>query len=59
MVWSPAASAMNAVLHKLATPKAALDEAQRTVQKSVTALRRGAKAPAEAPAPAPAPSQKP
>ncbi|WNG26878.1 extracellular solute-binding protein [Cystobacter fuscus] len=56
MVWSPAASAMNAVLHKLATPKAALDEAQRTVQKSVTALRRGAKAPAEAPAPAKAPA---
>jgi len=41
MVWGPATSAMNAVVHKLATPKAALDDAQRTVQKEVTALRRG------------------
>lgn len=53
MVWSPAGSAMNAVLHKLATPKAALDEAQRTVQKDVAGLRRASKpaAPASAPAP--------
>ena len=41
MVWGPATSAMNAVSHKLATPKAALEEAQRTVQKEVKALRRG------------------
>ncbi|WP_434390991.1 sugar ABC transporter substrate-binding protein [Melittangium boletus] len=45
MVWGPATSAMNAVSHKLASPKAALEEAQRTVQKEVKALRRG---PAEA-----------
>ena len=29
MVWSPATTAMNAILKKAATPKAALDEAQQ------------------------------
>lgn len=58
MVWSPATSAMNAVLHKLATPKAALDEAQRTVQKGMAALRRGAGTPAKVPEKAPAPAPK-
>jgi arabinogalactan oligomer/maltooligosaccharide transport system substrate-binding protein len=43
MVWSPATSAMNSVLHRMATPKAALDEAQKAVQKDVAGLRRGAK----------------
>ena len=52
MVWSPAASAMNAVVHKLSTPKAALDEAQKAVQKDVAGLRRSAQPPGSAP-PAP------
>lgn len=49
MVWSPAASAMNAVLHKLATPKAALDEAQKAVQKDVAGLRRSTQPASAAP----------
>jgi arabinogalactan oligomer / maltooligosaccharide transport system substrate-binding protein len=49
MVWSPATSAMNATLHKLSTPKAALEQAQREVQKGVAGLRRGAKEAPEAP----------
>ena len=53
MVWTPAASAMNAVLHKLSTPKVALDEAQKAVQKDVAGLRRSGR-PAD-PAPAKTP----
>ncbi|QRN96435.1 extracellular solute-binding protein [Archangium violaceum] len=53
MVWSPATSAMNATLHKLSTPKAALEQAQREVQKGVAGLRRGAKEAPEAPKKAP------
>jgi arabinogalactan oligomer/maltooligosaccharide transport system substrate-binding protein len=53
MVWSPATSAMNAVLHRVATPKAALDEAQKAVEKDVAGLRRGAKGTPGAPAKAP------
>jgi arabinogalactan oligomer/maltooligosaccharide transport system substrate-binding protein len=53
MVWSPATSAMNATLHRLSTPKAALEEAQRAVQKDVAGLRRGARAAPAAPAKAP------
>jgi arabinogalactan oligomer/maltooligosaccharide transport system substrate-binding protein len=53
MIWSPATSAMNAALHRLSTPKAALEQAQREVQKGVTGLRRGAKAAPESPKKAP------
>ena len=40
MVWSPATTAMNAIVHKAATPKAALEEAQKAVQKDVASLRK-------------------
>jgi arabinogalactan oligomer / maltooligosaccharide transport system substrate-binding protein len=43
MVWSPATSAMNALLKGTATPKAALDEAQKSVAKDVANLRKGKK----------------
>ncbi len=39
MVWSPMTTAMNAITRKAATPKAALDEAQRAVQKDMAGLR--------------------
>jgi arabinogalactan oligomer/maltooligosaccharide transport system substrate-binding protein len=40
MVWSPMTSAMNAIIRKAATPKAALQEAQKAVQKDVASLRK-------------------
>ncbi len=40
MVWSPATTAMNTVVRKAATPKAALDRAQAQVQKDVANLRK-------------------
>ncbi|WP_257453539.1 extracellular solute-binding protein [Archangium lipolyticum] len=40
MVWSPATSAMNSILKKAATPKAALDVAQKAVAKDVAGLRK-------------------
>jgi arabinogalactan oligomer/maltooligosaccharide transport system substrate-binding protein len=40
MVWGPATSAMNAILKKTATPKAALDTAQKSVAKDVAGLRK-------------------
>ncbi|MDY7229505.1 extracellular solute-binding protein [Hyalangium rubrum] len=40
MVWSPMTTAMNAILRKASTPKAALQEAQQAVQKDVASLRR-------------------
>ncbi|MCY1082227.1 extracellular solute-binding protein [Archangium lansingense] len=40
MVWSPATSAMNAILKKASTPKAALDGAQKAVAKDVAGLRK-------------------
>jgi arabinogalactan oligomer/maltooligosaccharide transport system substrate-binding protein len=40
MVWSPATSAMNAILKKTSTPKAALDEAQKAVAKDMEKLRK-------------------
>jgi arabinogalactan oligomer/maltooligosaccharide transport system substrate-binding protein len=40
MVWSPATSAMNGILKKTATPKAALDTAQQAVAKDVANLRK-------------------
>ena len=40
MVWSPATSAMNSILKKASTPKAALDVAQKAVAKDVAGLRK-------------------
>jgi arabinogalactan oligomer/maltooligosaccharide transport system substrate-binding protein len=40
MVWSPATSAMNSILKKASTPKAALDAAQKAVAKDVAGLRK-------------------
>jgi arabinogalactan oligomer/maltooligosaccharide transport system substrate-binding protein len=40
MVWSPATSAMNGILKKASTPKAALDKAQQQVLKDVAGLRK-------------------
>lgn len=40
MVWGPMTSAMNAITRKASTPKAALQEAQKAVQKDVASLRR-------------------
>lgn len=40
MVWSPATTAMNKITHKSATPKAAMDEAQKAVEKDVAGLRK-------------------
>ncbi len=40
MVWSPATSAMNAMLKKTAAPKAALDTAQKEVAKAIAGLRK-------------------
>ena len=38
MVWSPATTAMNTIVKKSATPKAAMDQAQKAVRER----RRGA-----------------
>ena len=40
MVWSPATTAMNKIVKKAATPKAAMDEAQQSVERDVAALRK-------------------
>ncbi|NOK19096.1 extracellular solute-binding protein [Corallococcus carmarthensis] len=40
MVWTPATSAMNTVFKNTATPKAALDGAQKSVAKDVAGLRK-------------------
>jgi arabinogalactan oligomer/maltooligosaccharide transport system substrate-binding protein len=40
MVWSPATTAMNKITRKSATPKAALDEAQRAVEADIARLRK-------------------
>jgi arabinogalactan oligomer / maltooligosaccharide transport system substrate-binding protein len=40
MVWTPATTAMNSIMKKTATPKAALDEAQKAVAKDVAGLRK-------------------
>ncbi|CAM4493001.1 extracellular solute-binding protein [Corallococcus exiguus] len=40
MVWTPATSAMNTVFKNTATPKAALDSAQKSVAKDVAGLRK-------------------
>ena len=40
MVWSPATTAMNTIVKKSATPKAAMDQAQAAVERDVAALRK-------------------
>ena len=40
MVWSPATTAMNVIIKKNATPKAAMDEAQKEVVQRIAALRK-------------------
>ena len=40
MVWSPATTAMNTIVKRSATPKAAMDQAQQAVLKDVAALRK-------------------
>ncbi len=40
MVWSPATTAMNTIIRKAATPKVALDRAQKQVEKDVANLRK-------------------
>ncbi|MGZ5429764.1 MAG: extracellular solute-binding protein [Thermoanaerobaculia bacterium] len=40
MVWSPATTAMNTIVKKSATPKAAMDFAQKKVEADVAALRK-------------------
>jgi len=40
MVWSPATTAMNAIVKKAATPKAALDQAQKEVLERIASLKR-------------------
>lgn len=40
MVWSPATTAMNAIIHKASTIKAAMDVAEQSVEKDVANLRK-------------------
>ena len=40
MVWSPATTAMNKVTKKSATPKQALDEAQKDLVDRISKLRK-------------------
>ncbi|HEY6099973.1 MAG TPA: ABC transporter substrate-binding protein, partial [Anaeromyxobacter sp.] len=40
MVWSPATTAMNTVIRRAATPKVALERAQKQVEKDVANLRK-------------------
>ncbi len=40
MVWSPATTAMNTVTKGTATPKAALDAAQKEVEQRIAELRK-------------------
>jgi len=40
MVWTPATTAMNSIMKKSSTPRAALDEAQKAVAKDVAGLRK-------------------
>lgn len=41
VMWSPATTAMNTIVRGAATPEAALEKAQRTVEKDIAALRKG------------------
>jgi arabinogalactan oligomer/maltooligosaccharide transport system substrate-binding protein len=40
MVWSPATTAMNTITKKAATPKAALDAAQKEIEQRIADLRK-------------------
>ena len=40
MVWSPATTAMNTVVRRAASPKVALERAQKQVEKDVASLRK-------------------
>ena len=40
MVWSPVSTAMNTIVQKSATPKAAMDEAQKQVVETIARLRK-------------------
>jgi arabinogalactan oligomer/maltooligosaccharide transport system substrate-binding protein len=40
MMWSPATTAMNAIVRKSSTPKAAMDQAQKEVQDRISKLRK-------------------
>jgi arabinogalactan oligomer/maltooligosaccharide transport system substrate-binding protein len=40
MVWSPATTAMNKIVNSAATPKAAMDEAQKAVEADIARLRK-------------------
>jgi len=40
MMWSPVTTAMNAIVHKALTPKAALDIAQKDVTEAISKLRK-------------------
>jgi arabinogalactan oligomer/maltooligosaccharide transport system substrate-binding protein len=40
MVWSPATTAMNTITKKAATPRAAMDAAQKEVEKRIADLRK-------------------
>lgn len=40
MVWSPATTAMNTIVKRSAPPKAAMDQAQKSVERDVAALRK-------------------
>jgi arabinogalactan oligomer/maltooligosaccharide transport system substrate-binding protein len=40
MMWSPASTAMNAIVRKSSTPKAAMDQAQKEVQDRISKLRK-------------------
>ncbi len=40
MVWSPATTAMNTIVKKSATPKAALEQAQKSVERDIAGLRK-------------------
>ncbi len=41
MMWTPATSAMGAIVQKSATPKAALDQAQKELEQAISLLRKG------------------
>jgi maltose-binding protein MalE len=40
MVWGPATTVMNTVTRRAATPQAALEKAQKQVEKDVASLRK-------------------
>jgi arabinogalactan oligomer/maltooligosaccharide transport system substrate-binding protein len=40
MVWSPATTAMNALVRKSASPRSAMDQAQKEVKERISKLRK-------------------